>query len=121
MASAAKIDGDRAEKLTTCRQLSSDHDVYRADLRFVWRDRCEEAVLSVRAFLVGDWSVDTGNPDSHSRHGGNLHASGNSLRRQLVLLHLSPERHGADIQGLGRALPIALETLERAANQISFL
>ena len=78
MARAAQIDGDRAEELTTCRQLSSDHDVYRADLRFVRRDRREDAVLGVRAFLVGDWSVDTGNPDSHCRHEGNLRASGNS-------------------------------------------
>ena len=64
-------------------QLSSDHDVYRADLRFVRRDRCEEAVLRVRAFPVGDWSVDAGNPDSHSRHAGKLHAGGNSYAVSL--------------------------------------
>jgi len=78
MATAAEIDSDRAEELTTCRQRLSDDDVYRADLWFVRRDRGEEAVLGVRAFLVGDWSVDTGNPDSHCKHEGNLHASGNS-------------------------------------------
>ena len=78
MATSAEIDGDRAEVLTTCRQLLSDDDVYRADLRFVRRDRRKEAVLGVRALLVGDWSVDTGNPNSHCRHEGNSHASGNS-------------------------------------------
>ena len=78
MASAAKIDGDRAEELTTCRQFSADYDLDRGDLRLVRRDRCEEAVLGVRTFLAGDGSVDTGNPDSHSRHERNLHASGNS-------------------------------------------
>ena len=59
LARAAKIDGDGAEELPPCRRLSSDHDVYRADLRFVRRDRGEEAVLGVRAFLIGDWTVDT--------------------------------------------------------------
>ena len=78
MARAAQIDRDGAEKLTMCRRLSSDHDVYRADLRFVWRDGPEDAVLGVRAFLVGDWNVDNGNPDSHCRHEGKLRASGNS-------------------------------------------
>ena len=76
MARAAQIDRDGAEELTMCRRLSSDHDVYRADLRFVWRDGPEDAVLGVRAFLVGDWSVDNGNPDSHCRHEGKLRASG---------------------------------------------
>jgi len=75
MARAAQIDRDGAEELTMCRRLSSNHDVYRAD---VWRDGPEDAVLGVRAFLVGDWNVDNGNPDSHCRHEGKLRASGNS-------------------------------------------
>ncbi len=75
VARAAQIDRDGAEELTMCRRLSSDHDVYRAD---VWRDGPEDAVLGARAFLVGDWNVDNGNPDSHYRHEGKLRASGNS-------------------------------------------
>ena len=76
MARAAQIDRDGAEELTMCGRLSSDHDVYRADLRFVRRDGPEDAVLCIRAFLVGDWSVNNGNPDSHCRHEGKLRASG---------------------------------------------
>ena len=49
MSRAAQIDRDGAEELTICRRLSSDNDVYRADLRFVRRDGPEDAVLGVCA------------------------------------------------------------------------
>jgi hypothetical protein len=74
-AGSTEVDDDSAEKAATCGQLSSDHDVDRTDVRFVRRDRGEEAVLGVRAFVFSDLSVETGNPDSHRRHERNWHAS----------------------------------------------
>src|SRR6478672_10237642 len=43
------------------------------------------------------------------------------LGREVVLLHFSPERHRADIQCGGRALAVALESLECVSNQLPFL
>jgi hypothetical protein len=59
LAGPTEIDGDRADELTMCRRRSADYDVYRVDLRSVRRDGREEAVLGVRAFVGGDWNVDT--------------------------------------------------------------
>ena len=47
--------------------------------------------------------------------------SSRTLRADAVLLHLAPERDGADLQGVGRLTPIAAKTLERALDHGPFL
>ena len=83
------------------------------------RDAGEKAVFDVGPKWVGDDHVFARQPDTHVI----IQANGapKTLRRQLVLLHLPPQRHGADVQGLGGLFPVALVTLERAANQLAFL
>ena len=52
-AGTRQIDADGAEELPTCRPMPCQRDVHCANARFVRSDGGEEAVLGIRALLVG--------------------------------------------------------------------
>ena len=58
----------------------------------------EEAVLSVRAFVVGDWNVNARDLDSHQLERRQVARHPERLGCEIVLLHLPPQRHRADVQ-----------------------
>jgi len=53
VAAPRQIDADGAEELPIRRPLPCQHDIYRANARFVWGDGGKEAVLGIRALLAG--------------------------------------------------------------------
>ena len=52
---------------------------------------------------------------------GRCEAKRTPSRWNAVPLHLSPERHSADLQGGGGSLAVALESLQRALDHEAFL
>ena len=98
------------------------------------RKGCEQPILGVRTDPGADGVVVGGNLDTHdscrTRQGlrqqdmaRDCSASGSDrtgLGGETVLLHLAPERHGADFQCLSRIAPVAAKPLERSLNRGAF-
>jgi len=99
--------------------VSSERDVDRANQWLIPRDAGEHAVLSVGSKLLRDGDVLAGQHDAHTDRQASFEPA--ILWRQLVLLHLAPERDGTNVEGLGGLLPVAFVALECSLNQVTLL
>ena len=115
----AEIDSDDTQKPAEIPTIVLERYVDFTNQCLIARDAGDQTIFGVGLKLVGDDDVFARQRDTHSL----IQANGapKALRRELVLLHLSPKGYRADVKSFGSLFPIALVTLEGSSNEITFL